>query len=292
MVRTGPERILAVLELFTEDGLEWTPEAMMAALGYSRPTLYRYLKTLREAGFVAALPGRGFTLGPRVVELDYPHAPVGRAGAAPAGRILERLAADRPCTALLVRWYGNRILCVDLGLLDAERRCRATRAAGRCRLARGAISRSIMAFLPRRRLAELIERNLEELRAIGLGCTPAEILERFREVRRAGYAVAHGEVTPGVVGIAAPVFDAARAPVASLCTTIPAPTLAPGDIERITAEVRAAAADVSARLDDRRGGVSERDERARAPESQAWESRHLFEKKRNILLDLPGLNDD
>jgi DNA-binding IclR family transcriptional regulator len=284
MVRTSLERILAVLELFTEDRLEWTPEAMMAALGYSRPTLYRYLKALREAGFVAALPGRGCTLGPRVVEMDYL---MRRSDAlVRAGRPhLERLAADRPCTALLVRWYGNRILCVD-SVCSTPNPLSSYPRGRPMPLARGAISRSIMAFLPRRRLAELIERNLEELRAIGLGRTPADILERFRDVRRAGYAVAHGEVTPGVVGIAAPVFDAARAPVASLCTTVAAPTIGPGEIERIGAEVRAAAADVSARLDDRRGGTSER----RDPESQACESCHASENEWESISRTPTLN--
>jgi DNA-binding transcriptional ArsR family regulator len=49
---------------FTEEHLEWTPDELMAALGYSRPTLYRYLKTLKEAGFLTSMPSGGFTLGP------------------------------------------------------------------------------------------------------------------------------------------------------------------------------------------------------------------------------------
>ena len=51
-------RIMAILDVFTEDRLEWTPEELMAELGYSRPTLYRCLKTLREAGF-HPWPARG-----------------------------------------------------------------------------------------------------------------------------------------------------------------------------------------------------------------------------------------
>jgi hypothetical protein len=50
------ERVLAVLEVFTEDRLEWTPEELMQELGYSRPTLYRYLKTLKEAGLLSLCP--------------------------------------------------------------------------------------------------------------------------------------------------------------------------------------------------------------------------------------------
>ena len=46
------ERVLAVLEVFSEERLEWTPEDLMRELGYSRPTLYRYLKILKDAGLI------------------------------------------------------------------------------------------------------------------------------------------------------------------------------------------------------------------------------------------------
>jgi DNA-binding IclR family transcriptional regulator len=65
------ERLLAILGLFSEDHSEWTPEDMMQALGFSRPTLSRYLKTLKDAGYLVSLPQSGYTLGPRVTELDF-----------------------------------------------------------------------------------------------------------------------------------------------------------------------------------------------------------------------------
>ncbi|MEC7257336.1 MAG: helix-turn-helix domain-containing protein, partial [Pseudomonadota bacterium] len=68
---TSLERLLSVLQLFTEDRLEWSPEDMMAHLGYARPTLYRYLKILSDAGLLVSHPHTGYTLGPKVVEMDY-----------------------------------------------------------------------------------------------------------------------------------------------------------------------------------------------------------------------------
>ena len=65
------ERVLAVLEVFSEERLEWTPEDLMAHLGYSRPTLYRYLKILKDAGLLMSSRNAGVTLGPKVVEMDY-----------------------------------------------------------------------------------------------------------------------------------------------------------------------------------------------------------------------------
>lgn len=244
------DRVLAILDLFTEDRLEWTPEELMQELGYSRPTLYRYLKTMKDAGLLASYPNAGFTLGPRVVEMDYlmrksdamvrhgrPH--------------LEDLTARYPCSALLVRWYGQRILCVaaDCSIPDPL----SSYPRGRpMPLARGAISRSIMAFLPRRQMLAMIEENFDELRSIGLGSSVADIAERMREVRKLGYAVACGEVTPGVVGIAAPVFDTARVPVASLCVTIAGTLAAAYRIDEIGGRVSDLAERISAQLERQR----------------------------------------
>ena len=51
MSAASGDRILAILDLFTEDRLEWHPDEMMAELGYSRPTLYRYLRRCATRGF-------------------------------------------------------------------------------------------------------------------------------------------------------------------------------------------------------------------------------------------------
>ena len=105
------ERVLAVLEVFSEKRLEWTLEDLMRELGYSRPTLYRYLKILKDAGFLMSTRNSGFTLGPKVVEMDYltrRSDPLVLRGAP----YLKQLTADHSCTAMVLRWYGNKILCV------------------------------------------------------------------------------------------------------------------------------------------------------------------------------------
>jgi DNA-binding IclR family transcriptional regulator len=240
------ERILAVLEVFSEDRLEWTPEELMEELGYSRPTLYRYLKTLKEAGLLSSMPNAGFTLGPKVVEMDYllrKSDPLILSGE----KHLKDLTGRYPCTALVVRWYGNRILCVDS-------RCSTINPVtsyprGRpMPLGRGAIARSIIAFLPRRHIIPRIEQTFDDLRSVGLGNSVEEIHDSLRRVRKTGYAVAYGEVTPGVVGIAAPVFDAGQSPIASLCVTIAGSIVKANQIEEIGNQVRDSASELSAAL--------------------------------------------
>src|SRR5260370_19079399 len=78
------DRVLAVLDLFSESRPLWTPEELMGELGYSRPTLYRYLKSLNESGFLMSARRVRFTLPPRVVETHYLNRPADPLVLAPA----------------------------------------------------------------------------------------------------------------------------------------------------------------------------------------------------------------
>ena len=237
-------RALAILDLFTEGAPEWRPDDLMAATGYARPTLYRYLKALREAGLLASDSAGTLTLGPRVTELDYLSRradPLVREGR-PA---LERLAARHPSSALLVRWYGRVILCVDSVVSVPTPRSSYPRGRP-MPLARGAISRAILAFLPRQKVLPILRENLAELARHGIGPDIDGALAALRDVRRDGVAVAQGEVTPGVIGVAAPVFDGGPVPVAALCVTSDA-AQAPR-IPDIRRDIRIEARALSARL--------------------------------------------
>jgi DNA-binding IclR family transcriptional regulator len=231
------DRVLAVLDLFSESRPLWTPDELMRELGYSRPTLYRYLKSLKESGLLMSARGGRFTLGPRVVEMDYLSRRADPLIDAAAPH-LTKLIAAHPCTALVVRWYGDKMLCVT-----SQSSAPPVSSYPRGRpmpMGRGAIGRSIMAFLPRQRLVPLITRYADDLRSVGVGATPEEIMAVLKRIRRAGVAVAFGEVTPGAIGIAAPILDA-NDPVASLCVTIAGRHASGELIDRIGEEVRDAA---------------------------------------------------
>lgn len=243
-----------MLEVFTEDRLEWTPEELMEELGYSRPTLYRYLKILKDSGFLTSMPNTGFTLGPRVVEMDYLLRKSDNLILSGAP-YLQKLTGRYECTALLVRWYGEKILCVDS--MSSSREAINSYPRGRpMPLSRGAIGRSIVAFLPRRNQVPLIGRTLDDWNMAGAGDTVEAVLDGLKGVRKKGYAVAYGEVTPGVVGFAAPIFDAGQSPIASFSVTI-AQSHAQGPlVQEIGQEVRSAAGEISAALASHRHQIS------------------------------------
>lgn len=248
------ERVLALLDVFTEERLEWTPDELMAELGYSRPTLYRYLKTLKEAGFLTSMPTGGFTLGPRVVEMDFLMRKSDML-VQYSQPWLEAFAAEFPCAALLVRWYGIKQLvvaseCETPGHENEYPRGRPLP------LARGATSRAIMAHMTRRKLQAHIEANLSEMAGIGLGSTVEEVMDELRKVRRRGYAFSHGDVMRDMTGIASPIFDGGSSPVATFCVTLYTERATSELVEHIGRRVCEVAADLSARLAENRLAAS------------------------------------
>jgi DNA-binding IclR family transcriptional regulator len=109
-------------------------------------------------------------------------------------------------------------------------------------LGRGAIARSIMAYLPRAHVTRLIRLNFDELRSVGLGETEDDMRKNIARVRKTGYAVAHGEVTPGAIGVASAILDSSGHPVASCCVVVAGNLVTGAMIDRIGEEVRDAAA--------------------------------------------------
>ncbi|MBY4891824.1 IclR family transcriptional regulator [Rhodobacteraceae bacterium N5(2021)] len=238
------ERLLSILDLFTEDHLEWTPQDMMEVLGFSRPTLYRYLKVLKETGFLAPVHGAAYGLGPRFVEMDFlarqsdPLVTFGQDH-------LKYLSAQFPGTAFLVRWYGERSLCVASVSRDAMARTSYPRGRPMPLLG-GAASKAILAFLPRRQRKILAQRP----DANRIATSEAEVQEVFRTIRQDGFVVAHGEVTPGIVGSAAPVFDAGENPIASLCVSMEEADYSGIDHAALHSALRAATKSISAAMAD------------------------------------------
>ena len=244
------ERMLGVLNLFDEAHPEWTPEELQARLGYSRPTLYRYLKTLKDSGLIVSVREAAYTLGPKVVEMDFllrkadPLVVEGQP-------FLEELASRYPGTAFLSRWYRDRVLCV-VSVRTSDEAVSSYPRGRPMPVGRGATSHAILAFLPRRQVLPLIDSRIEVFREIGFGGGRDEVMGRFRAIRRDGYVTARGEVTNGVVGTGAPVFDSSAAPIASLCLTMAERHADAIGLAKLGREVADTAARISERLSSRR----------------------------------------
>ncbi|MEO8279760.1 MAG: helix-turn-helix domain-containing protein, partial [Ideonella sp.] len=68
---SSPSRVLAIFNLFSQERPVWHTDEINEALAYSRATGYRYVKDLVEAGFLQKVSAGRYSLGARIIELDY-----------------------------------------------------------------------------------------------------------------------------------------------------------------------------------------------------------------------------
>lgn len=241
------DRLLRILELFTLEKPEWQFDEMHAHLGYSRSTGYRYLKSLVDAGLLTSLPGHGYTLGPRIIELDFQIMetdPLIRA-AQPA---MADIVAEFGGTSLLCRVYRDKVLCVSQ-YSESRHPLSGYRRGSARPLLRGAASLIILAHLSGYQIGKLYRRMPGEFAAAGFGGDLAAVRERLRAIRQGGWLHTVGEVTPGVTGVAAPILGRGGEAIGSFSVTLPENPVEPDRLAAIGGKVAQYAKAVSKSLE-------------------------------------------
>lgn len=212
---------------------------IQAAVGLSRPTVYRLLETLVALDMVQSEgnPQR-YRLAHGVMQfarvwlasLNLPDA---------AQPIVEAVRDDTGETAALFVPRNDMRLCV------LEHRSHEVLAMSRGvgdmgHLTEGASGKAILAFMGKGRQAALI------------GGADGAVRERLstdlERTRRDGFALSRGEVFAGAVAVAAPIFDQSGAVVASLGVFGPESRMTDRRVKEATRRVVAAAAELSGLL--------------------------------------------
>jgi DNA-binding IclR family transcriptional regulator len=208
--RQGPSlsRALAILDLFTGDCLTWSADAICQALGYSQPTGYRYIREFVAAGLLLRIAGSSYTLGPRIISLDYAmrqadpllHAAI---------PVMHDIAVKTGCDCLLSALFGRQIL-------DTHREAGADSlelayARGRARpMFIGAASKVILAAQSTSWLHRLYEERAEDISTAGLGDNWIAFRSTLRKVQRANHYISRGEIDPDLSAIAVPIQNEAH----------------------------------------------------------------------------------
>lgn len=123
-----PDSSLGLLDLFTADSPIWTVDTLLENHGSARATIYRYVKALVGAGFLAPV-GFGYALGPRFVEIDRQIRiadPLLRVAPPVMAKLRDSVAGSQ----LLCSYYGLRVLCILQDRTDP----RITSSFSRCRI--------------------------------------------------------------------------------------------------------------------------------------------------------------
>lgn len=246
--------MLAILDLFGEGTSALSAEDIVARLGYSRPTGYRYVRELVSAGLLVRASGV-YSLGPRIIELDW-HIRQSDPVLAASRDAVRDLAGRSGCSVTQMGMYGDRIVTVhhepgaEPLAISYDRGCPMP-------LFRGAPSRAILAWLPRARLERLYERHAEELPAELRGRGFAALVDDMQAVRRAGHATSVGELDPDRVGMAVPVFRGERQVSGSLCLVLSTVRYQTANRELLVEMLGESAARISRALAEERGTAEE-----------------------------------
>jgi DNA-binding IclR family transcriptional regulator len=199
-------RVFAILSLFSKERPVWQPDEINEALGYSRPTGYRYVKDLVDAGMLQKVSAGRYALGARIIELDYQlrqSDPVLLA----AMPIMAPLAARSSFDAVLsVLYAGPRV--IDIHRASGETNLELVYGRGRPRpMFRSGAPKVLLAGLPRAPLVKIYESHAAEIAQSGMGATWGEFRAYLTDVRRKGYYRSNGELQVGVGALAVPVLN-------------------------------------------------------------------------------------
>lgn len=215
---TSADRLLDVLKLFTAQHPIWTVESAAPVLGVSLSTAYRYFRSLVKAGLLDALGEGGFyVLGPAIIEFDRTirvSDPVLQA----ARPTVQWLAGQMNLAGvlLLCRLFEDKVMCIHQECVPGHQLPVSYERGLPLPMFRGAASKVIFAHLPPRHLTRIYEKHLSTMSEVGLGDTLAAVRDNLRAIRKAGACVSHGELDPGMTGVAVPFFSPRRQVIGSL----------------------------------------------------------------------------
>lgn len=231
-------------------------KAICARIGVARSTTHRLASCLVQERYLRVLPGVGYALGPRLVELGF-QAREAFPIALLARPHLDALAAQTGDTIHLAVRDGDEVLYLEKipGKKGLEMR---SRVGHRMPLAATGVGKAL--------LLDETPAQWKALFRVGGPISPhaaggqqswEAFRQRMQDYADQGYAFDLEDNEPSIRCVAAPIRDASRAIVAALSVSSTVPYLSLARMRELVPVVRQAAADVSAELGCPGAGVDE-----------------------------------
>lgn len=242
MAVTTSDRLLAILGLFTFERPEWTVEGAAQELDLAVSTAYRYFRSLTKAGFIVSFATGRYVLGPAIIQYDRQIRLLDPLTTA-AQPIMSRLSKQLPPHVIVVlcRLFRNQVMCVHQEWEERPHFATSYERGRPMPLFRGAASKIILAHMPSRTVKALYLQNTHQFKQAGLGESWDQVKPRLRQLRNAESAITQGELDPGMVGVAVPVFDHANAVIGSLSIVVESRNLTQKVVASATEQLRVAA---------------------------------------------------
>jgi IclR family transcriptional regulator, pca regulon regulatory protein len=240
-------RTLALLEAVGEMGKPAALNEIVSRLDWTKPAVYRLLRTLESVGALRRTDGKHYVLGPKLIVLGQ--AALRATGLADVARAkMEELQEEVGETIVLSTLDYNELIVLDR--VEAKEILRPNYQFGdRLPAYCTSSGRVLMSDLSDDELRE----RLKGVKFVGLGPrTPQtldEVLDGMHQAQKQGYALNDEELTLGHRSVAAPIRDHTGAVVASMSVSVPSVRVSVTELRKIAKERLIPAADaVSAGL--------------------------------------------
>jgi DNA-binding IclR family transcriptional regulator len=216
---------LTILFLLNRTGEAIPVKRIANDIKVALPTAYRLVRVLTQYGLLekAERPGH-YQLGRTLLEFAG-GARQRLSIAAVAKPLVEKLARTSGETVQVTVRNGDHGTCVLVE--ESQSTLRVAPETGRVLpLHAGASVQVLLAFLPDDEQRRVLGAPLHSFTPHTLA-DPVKLSRRLRTISHQGFAVSRGEVYPGAMGIAAPIFDADGRVIASLAVSGPVQRMTP-----------------------------------------------------------------
>jgi IclR family acetate operon transcriptional repressor len=246
------DRILAILDQFTDEHPHLTLSEISRGAGLTTTTTHRLLTSLQERDVLRRLEDRHYALGPRLLRL---------ASNARSQMDLREIASPimrwlRDCTGETVGLHAvdglDRVVLSQVESREPLRRT-YTDLGTPIPLNQGAPSKAILAFL-RDDLREQVIRGPLRAATENTLVESERLRDQLTAIRRQGYALSFGEREPQIASVSVPVFDHLQGVIGSLSVTGPDVRLSRARLEELAPVAVEAGERLSAALGARLGG--------------------------------------
>ncbi len=244
------DKVLDILEFLAQHRGSFTLSELSRGVGIPKPTLFRYVVTLEERGYIAKNSDEKYTLGLRIFQLA--NSALGNMTLHEVALPYMRELLDRfQETVNLAVLEGHEMVYVEI--LESPRAFKmSAHVGGREALHATALGKAILAHLPEDQVERLLQiTGLPRYTANTL-CSPSLLKEELATVRARGYATDNEEKEEGACCVGVPIFGHRGLPIAAISISGPALRFSQEKME----EMGRALLEVSAKVSQQIGHVA------------------------------------
>jgi IclR family acetate operon transcriptional repressor len=214
-------KVLRVLQFIANQDKNCNIREIASQLGLSKSTLHRILKELVCNNMIVFDEKiHKYQWGPEMIRIaqSIDHGAEMRRLAIP---ILRNIVDQCNETAILALYdrLAKKIVFTDHVQCDQSILYR-TRIGIKLPIHAGASGKSIMAFLPKKEIEDILTADLERVTNKTV-TDPIRLKKQLSDIRRKGFAISYGERTEKAVGIAAPFFAKDSTVIGSIVVSTP-----------------------------------------------------------------------